>query len=119
MVNFTKLLLVCLLAACGLFLVEHSYAQAPITVNGYGSITVKGTVIDVKDKQPLPGVTIQQVDGKQRTSTDINGVFTIKVPEKSLLKVSMVGYKTLVVVAASTITVSLEVDNLNLNDVVV
>jgi len=111
MVNFTKLLLVCLLTACGLFTAEHSYAQTPITVNG--------TITDSKDKQPLPGVTVQLVNGNQQTATDVNGAFTIRVPEKSQLKISMVGYKTLVLPAASPMTIALEADNLNLNEVVV
>lgn len=119
MVNFTKLLLVCLLTAGGLFGVEHSYAQAPITVNGIAPITVNGVVTDVKDKQPLPGVTVQRVDGRQAAVTDVNGAFTIRVPEKSMLKFTMVGYKTVVLPASSSMTVSMEVDNLNLNDVVV
>ncbi|MGZ3762614.1 MAG: SusC/RagA family TonB-linked outer membrane protein, partial [Mucilaginibacter sp.] len=57
--------------------------------------------------------------GKTQVTTNVNGVFNISVPEKSQLRIAMVGYKTVELAATQGMTVSLEADNLNLNEVVV
>jgi TonB-dependent starch-binding outer membrane protein SusC len=56
--------------------------------------TVSGTVKDA-NAYPLPGVTVAVKGGSQATQTDINGAFTISVPNaSSVLVISYVGYAT-------------------------
>ena len=83
------------------------------------AIKIHGTVTDSKDQLPLPGVTIQLVGGAQRAMTNEKGEFTINVPEKSQLKITMLGYKPLIVAASANMKISLDVDVKSLDDVVI
>ena len=65
---FGKALLLLLLA---LFGGQAVYAQG---------ITIKGKVSD--DKEPLMGVTIQVKGTSKATATDLDGNYTITVPDK-------------------------------------
>ena len=56
------------------------------------NITVHGTVISKADSEPLIGATVFCTDTKVGTSTDIDGAFTLTVPEGAKLKFSYVGY---------------------------
>ena len=58
----------------------------------YAQNTVKGTVSDATG--PLPGVTVVQAGTTNGTVTDVDGNFSINVPEGAVLQVSFVGYKT-------------------------
>lgn len=56
--------------------------------------TVTGTITDEANK-PMAAVTILVVDTSVGTSTDINGRFSLKVPEgKNTLRISFIGYET-------------------------
>ncbi len=56
--------------------------------------TVKGIVLD-EDGQPIIGASITlEGSTKGGTITDLDGNFTINVPEKSTLKISYIGYIT-------------------------
>jgi hypothetical protein len=82
------------------------------------SIDVRGRVVDEKG-QPLPGVTIKLKDESQVTTTDKDGIFTLKrVDEKSILVISFVGYLTKEMNASSDLgTVALEISNSKLDEV--
>ena len=55
--------------------------------------TVRGIVLDVDNDEPLPGVSVSAGSGTGSV-TDIDGVFSIKVPDNAKkLTFSMVGYK--------------------------
>ena len=56
-------------------------------------VTVKGKVTDDKG-EPLPGASIKVVGTAQATSTDVNGMYTITVEDKSTLSVSFIGFDT-------------------------
>ncbi len=59
-------------------------------------VTVKGKVLDIKNKKPLAFVNIISEDGKQGTVSDIDGKFSINLPEKTCcLKLSYIGYEPL------------------------
>jgi len=60
---------------------------APVDVN------VQGQVKDQKG-EPLPGVTVMVKGTTIGTQTDVNGNFSLKVPDKSTLVFSMISYKT-------------------------
>lgn len=81
---------------------------------------VKGTITDSKTKETLPGVTILVEGTTTATSTNINGEFTITVPEGKKLVISSIGFVTKTVDAnQDVINVSLDADSKTLGDVVV
>ena len=82
-------------------------------------ITVQGTVFSRSDNEPLIGATVQCEVTKQGTATDIDGKFTLKVPEGSILKVSYVGYQTLEVKAQPSMTIYMDEDAGLLDELVV
>jgi hypothetical protein len=54
--------------------------------------TIKGLVVD-ETNLPLPGVTVRLAGTDLVTPTDINGAFTLKVPDSAKqLKVDFIGY---------------------------
>lgn len=84
-------------------------------------ITVKGKVVD-KENIPLPGVTVKVVGTSMGTATNMDGAFTLELPEgKYSLEFSFVGYKTVTrpVVEGKEVAVVLEEDVSELNEVVV
>ncbi|MDE6094729.1 MAG: TonB-dependent receptor [Muribaculaceae bacterium] len=82
-------------------------------------VTVQGKVISRVDDEPLIGATVRCVDSNKGTATDIEGGFTINVPEGALLTVSYVGYKTVEVKAEPEMTIYLDEDTGLLDELVV
>ncbi|TKC10457.1 SusC/RagA family TonB-linked outer membrane protein [Pedobacter polaris] len=79
---------------CCLFLsvVVKAQTQPPIT-------SVRGRIIDKRDKGPIPGASVMLVDKDKRVvkgvSSDLNGNYVIPVTDKSLrIMVSFIGYNT-------------------------
>ena len=93
----------------GLFLSVGAYAQ---------TISVRGHV-----KDAMGGVIGANVVEKGNTAngtiTDLDGNFTMTVPQGATLVVSFIGYKTVEVAAAPSVTVTLQDDSELLNEVVV
>jgi len=56
-------------------------------------VTVTGTVKDASGV-PLIGVTVVEKGTTNGTMTDIDGQFTLTVPDKRILQISMIGFKT-------------------------
>lgn len=84
------------------------------------SITVHGTVISATDSEPLIGASvIPDAAGTAGVATDIDGNFTLTVPEGCNLTISYVGYKSLTVKATPEMTVTLREDSEILDEVVV
>lgn len=81
---------------------------------------VSGIVRD-EDGEPIIGASVMIKDSKKGTVTDINGYFTLPVTGGVKLNVNYVGYVSKVVNAftGNYIVVTLEPDNMALNDVVV
>ena len=82
---------------------------------------VKGTVVDDKG-EPLIGAVIRIVgaDVSFAAVTDMDGKFSIKVPNKNAtLEIKSVGYKTLRVPANGNLNVTMKEDISDLNEVVV
>lgn len=84
-------------------------------------LSVRGTVTDASDNEPLIGATIAV---KNRpgvgTATDIDGSFTLKVEMGAKLVISYIGYDTKTVeVTSPTINVALTSSTQTLDDVVV
>ena len=82
--------------------------------------TVQGVVTDAATGDPLIGATVQPVGRGQGVATDIDGSFTLKVPDNvSYLNVSYVGYATKQVAVANYVNVALESENTTFDEVIV
>ncbi|RZK73465.1 MAG: SusC/RagA family TonB-linked outer membrane protein, partial [Pedobacter sp.] len=73
-------------SASGISLVSGSYFQE--------TVTVKGTVVDNKDGQPIPGVTITDNQRKVLGSTNGNGEYSVRVLAGTDISFFMIGYST-------------------------
>lgn len=84
--------------------------------------TVAGTVSSNSDGQPLPGVSIILEGTQTGTITDLDGKYTLSIPDAgAVLKFSFIGFKnqTVKVGSSSTVNVSMEEDVTALEEVVV
>lgn len=84
------------------------------------NVVVKGTVHDASG-QPLPGVSIRVKGTSTGTQSDMNGNYSINVPDNATLVFSFLGYETQEVPVAgkTTINITLAEATKNLNEVVV
>lgn len=82
-------------------------------------ITVSGTVLSGSDNEPLIGATVRSIATNAGTSTDIDGNFTMKVPQGSDLQVSYIGYEPQTVKAAPSMTITLKDNAAALDEIVV
>jgi TonB-linked SusC/RagA family outer membrane protein len=81
--------------------------------------TIKGKVTSTKG-EPLPGVNILVKGTKIAVSTDLDGNFSIDVPNSnSILVISFTGFVTKEVAASDALNIQLEEQNHTLNEVVV
>ena len=104
-----KLFLACLLAVATTAL----YAQ---------NITVKGTVTDASNGEPITGAAVVvQGSATSYALTDVQGAFSIDAPRNGVLVVSNMGYKTksVEVNGMTVVNVALEPDTEYLDEVVV
>jgi len=84
--------------------------------------TIQGKVTDASDNFPLPGVNVMVKDGTAGVSTDLEGNYSISVPDDAeALTFSYVGYvsQEIGIGNQTTINVQLEPDVQSLNQVVV
>jgi TonB-linked SusC/RagA family outer membrane protein len=85
-------------------------------------IMVNGTVYTSEDETALPGVSVVLKGAGRGTTTNVNGTFSLGVPDaQSVLVFSFVGYETQEIVVGNNtnLTVNLKVDNKLLEEVVV
>jgi tonB-linked outer membrane protein, susC/ragA family len=82
--------------------------------------TIKGQVVYAGDNEPLVGATILPVGGGQGVSTNIDGEFTLIIPEKvKLVTVSYVGMITQQVAVAPEMLIKMSNSDNQLDEVVV
>lgn len=81
-------------------------------------IQVKGRVVD-ESGEPLIGVSVVVKGSAIGIATDIDGRFSLKVPEKSKLNFSYVGYTSVSLPASPDMEVTMKEDTQNLDEVVV
>lgn len=102
-----------------LFLLLLTVCSITLTVSAQMH-TVKGQVVYAGDNEPLVGATILPVGGGQGVSTNIDGEFTLTLPEKvKLLTVSYVGMITKQVAVAPTMVIKMSNSDHQLDEVVV
>ncbi len=82
------------------------------------AINVKGQILDIQ-QQPVIGASIIQQGTTKGVTTDADGNFSITVPGNSNLDISSVGYKKQTVIAQSNMSIILEEEAQNIDDVVV
>ena len=81
---------------------------------------VTGTVLSQEDGEPIMGATVQVLGTKTGAATDMNGHFSVEVPNNSTrLRVSFLGYLTQEVLARNNMTVTLVPDDKSLDEVIV
>lgn len=82
-------------------------------------INVHGTVLSRTDGEPLIGATVLCEQNKAGTATDLDGEFDLKVPEGAKLKISYIGYNPVEMEAHPHMTIYLDENSSELNEVVV
>jgi TonB-linked SusC/RagA family outer membrane protein len=92
----------------------------PVEVAQQQEVTVSGKVID-DTGEPLPGATITVLGTMTGTITDIDGNYSITVPDGSVLVFSFIGYESMraLVDNRSQINITLKTDMSSLDEVVV
>lgn len=81
---------------------------------------VKGTIISADDGEPLPGATVKIVGEKMGTTTNLDGEFTITVPnDEARLEISHIGMLARTVKARNGMRIALDTDNRLLEEVMV
>jgi TonB-linked SusC/RagA family outer membrane protein len=91
----------------------------PLSVLAQSTLT--GTVLDKMSNQPLPGVNVVVQGTTNGTSTDFDGNFSLNVKKGDVILFSYIGFKeySLIYDAQKNISISLEEDSAQLNEVVV
>ena len=90
------------------------------SVAAFADTIVKGQITEAGSGEPLIGATIQPVGSSAGVVTDVNGEFTLRVPDNvKSLRISYVGYVSKQVAVAPRIDVALEQEGNVLDDVVV
>lgn len=86
----------------------------------FAQTKVTGTVVSQEDGQPVIGATVLVVGTQIGTATDMNGEFTLDVPEgKKTLRISYIGMETLDVPVRPRVKVMLTSDQKSLDEVLV
>ena len=75
---------------------------------------ISGTVISSEDGQPVIGASVVVTGTGQGTVTNLEGQFTLTVPERAKLHISSAGMKAVDVTAKDNMRVVLEPLNLSL-----
>lgn len=84
-------------------------------------VLIKGTVVDVDDEGPLPGVNIMEEGTSNGTTTDFDGDFEFTVQEDATIVFSSMGYATqkIDVDGETEFNVALEISGDELDEVIV
>ena len=65
------------------------------SLSGFGQgLQVKGVVTSADDKQPIPGVTVIVKGTTTGTTTNIDGIYSLKIPPNATLVFSFIGLKS-------------------------
>ena len=92
-----------------------------VSQGAFAQRTISGRVISGEDGLPMPGVTVLVRGTTTGTATDINGNFSLNVPNDAIIIVSFMGFRAIeqAVGNQTTFTFTLQPDVLTLGDVVV
>ncbi len=109
---------------CGVLLMSSVLYGGNLLANRLPQhVTQKNTVIKghITDSfgEPIIGATVQEVGTTKGTVTDVDGNFELDVEVQAPLRISYIGYKTVNIVASQGMTVMMEDDNAQLDELVV
>ncbi len=93
-----------------------------ISSGTFAQFLVKGKIISGEDNLPMPGVSVLVKNTTRGTITDLDGNYSIEVPnDKSTLSFTFVGYKSAeqAVNSQKTINITLYPDNFVMDEVIV
>lgn len=93
-----------------------------LTLSGFAQeLTVTGVITEASTGEPMPGVTIQVKGTTTGTISNVDGQYTIQAKTNDILVFSTIGMKTIerTVSSSAPINVSMEEDNVQLDQVVV
>jgi TonB-dependent SusC/RagA subfamily outer membrane receptor len=91
-----------------------------ISTAALAQVTVHGTVVAASDNEPIIGATVTVVGTKTVTATDLDGHFTVTVPNaNSQLYITFIGMAPATVKAENGMTVELYSNTQDLDEVVV
>ena len=86
----------------------------------FAQTQVSGTVLSHDDNEPIVGATVQVVGSTVGVATDINGKFSLRMPEgKTMLRISYVGMEPIEVSARPNMRILLTSDKQALDEVIV
>lgn len=83
------------------------------------NITVEGTVISAADGEPMIGASVFCPSLKVGANTNVDGKFTINVPEGTVLRFTYIGYKSIEMPASRRMMVKMEENDATLGEAVV
>jgi len=117
--NIVKIALCSLLAAAPLA-AATAYA-APVEAQQADNVTISGTVVD-ESGYPIPGVGVLVKDSTIGTTTDLDGLFSLKVPADAVVEFVSVGFETVEIAVngrADLGTITMKTSNTLLEELVV
>ena len=86
----------------------------------FAQTQVSGTVVSQDDNEPIVGATVQVVGSNVGVATDMNGKFSLRMPEgKTMLRISYVGMEPIEVSARPNMRILLTSDKQALDEVIV
>lgn len=86
----------------------------------FAQTQVSGTVVSQEDNEPIVGATVQVVGSNVGVATDMNGKFSLRMPEgKTMLRISYVGMEPIEVSARPNMRILLTSDKQALDEVIV
>ena len=96
------------------------FAMCFMALSAYADRVISGQVLDAANGEPLIGATVQGEGVNQGTATDVDGHFTLKLPDHvRFVNVSYVGYATRQVEVSNNMVIKLSDSGQNLDEVVV
>jgi len=102
-----------------LVLIQKSERIKTGSVKAADKVKVKGKIVD-ENNVPIPGASIVETGTSNSTISDFDGVFELNIGDGKTINVSYVGYKTkTVTVQAGSMTIQLEPNTAELNEVLV
>lgn len=106
---------------CGMLaLIMSLFWMIPSKTLGQGTVTVSGTVSSKDDGSSLPGTSVKLKNGTIGTTTDVNGKYSISVPQGAVLIFSLVGFEQVEqTVKENTMNIVMTTKQGSLNEVVV
>jgi len=117
--NFVKIALCSLLTAAP-YAAVSAYA-APVEAQQADNVTISGTVVD-ESGYPIPGVGVLVKDSTIGTTTDLDGLFSLKVPADAVVEFVSVGFDTVEITVngrADLGTITMKTSNTLLEELVV